>query len=75
MKRAQTAGIAGWAFLLVAACSAGAQPAGQANTATQTLTVFAAASLKTTFTAMGEKFQSANAGRRSPSTSPAHPTW
>jgi molybdate transport system substrate-binding protein len=64
MKRALTAGIAGWAFLLVAACSASAQPAGQANTATQTLTVFAAASLKTTFTAMGEKFQSANAGTK-----------
>lgn len=64
MKRLLVAGITGWALVLVAACGSGAQPAGQSSTSTQTLTVFAAASLKTTFTTMGEKFESANPGAK-----------
>ena len=60
MKRLLVAGITGLALVL-AGCGSSAQPAGPASTAPQTLTVFAAASLKTTFTAMGEKFQTANA--------------
>ena len=47
---------------LAAACGSPAQPAGQASTSQQTLTVFAAASLKTTFTTLGEQFEASHPG-------------
>ena len=49
-------------LFLAAGCGSPVQPAGRASTSQQTLTVFAAASLKTTFTTLGEQFESSHPG-------------
>jgi molybdate transport system substrate-binding protein len=48
--------------LAVAGCGANQQPAGQTSTEPQTLTVFAAASLKSTFTKIGDQFEASHPG-------------
>jgi molybdate transport system substrate-binding protein len=45
-----------------AGCSADVQPAGSSSAPTRTLTVFAAASLKGTFTTLGRQFERSHAG-------------
>jgi molybdate transport system substrate-binding protein len=60
------------ALTLVAGCGSTAEPAGQStgpstgasSAATGTLTVFAAASLKTTFTTLGQQFESSHPGTK-----------
>jgi molybdate transport system substrate-binding protein len=61
MRRALAASAAAL-MLVVAGCGSSQQPSGQTSASTQTLTVFAAASLKSTFTAIGEKFKAAHPG-------------
>lgn len=66
MNRVHALGAAATALLLVGAgCSTTTAPTGSSGgspAATRTLTVFAAASLKTTFTELGTRFESTHAG-------------
>jgi molybdate transport system substrate-binding protein len=63
MRRVIAASAAATGMVILAAAGCGAnQPAGQTSTAPQTLTVFAAASLKSTFTTIGEQFKAGHPG-------------
>ena len=63
MRRVLAAAAAASMVMLAAAgCGANQQPSGQTSTAPQTLTVFAAASLKSTFTKIGDQFKASNPG-------------
>jgi molybdate transport system substrate-binding protein len=63
MGRVLAASAATVMFVLAAAgCGSSQQPAGGISTAPQTLTVFAAASLKSTFTKIGDQFKASHPG-------------
>ncbi len=62
MPKSRSLAAAAVVVLLTAGCGGTAEPAGGSESSGQTLTVYAAASLKGTFTELGTQFESSHAG-------------